>query len=655
MIAARLFRASDKGLMRASLPRLGAACRLPTSAWRLLLGALVPVMLALGLLAPASALGAAPPVVSVAVAFRAPPDATIGSEVMVAATVRRADHAAPTGVRVGLYANGKYLSSAHADSSGNLAFRVSGAATSTAGTLNLEARFDGARGLAPARASVKLKIRPAVVTIATVPVVSGIPISIGDATATTGPDGTATISVAKVGPVSLEAHLDVVAADSVRVSFIRWGDQVYDLRRDITVRGDATFVLGLRTAYRAGVRFIDQSGTPVDPVNISRARFTSSTGGELVLTSFDGAWWEAGTAVSRTGGLQPSSTLWRLSEVEMAGTNVVNQGQQAFNPSVNGTWTINLLLFDLAVRTDDALTGGSLPGTAQLVFPDSTSRDASIAADGTATFRGLPRGSYLVKLKTDGIAPPTPIALSRSQDVTIRVISYLDIGAAVGLALLVLVALLWIGRRRQLRWLMRASAVPGAVARNLPLGSAASMARRGLPAAKSTVSTVPSDLAAIDHGRGAAAFAFGRLFAARLVQVIVALLVRVIRMAVGAMRRARRAVAGSFGRSADQAAANRATARGGRGLDRRVAAGDGAPAWPATSLDVLPPIHPPVIVRPAQSDPQSIRKDSGPASGGQGWFDAGVDDEGPTHECRMCHRQVPDGARFCRSCGHLQE
>ena len=99
----------------------------------------------------------------------------------------------------------------------------------------------------------------------------------------------------------------------------------------------------------------------------------------------------------------------------MAGTNVVNQGQQAFSPSINGVWTINLLLYDLVVHTEDALTGSGLTGNAELVFPDSSSKTLPLAADGSVHFDGLPRGSYSVKLTTSGITPPTPIALSRSQ------------------------------------------------------------------------------------------------------------------------------------------------------------------------------------------------------------------------------------------------
>ncbi len=628
MIAGLLSHTGDEDLPGGSSSpirrRRSGATRATTR--RLVFGAMV---LLLGLAAPGAVIGATS--VSVSVAFRPPPVATIGSEVIVTGTIRRADRVSPLGLRVGLYIDGKYLSSAHADAAGRLSFRVSGAATSTAGTFDLQARFDGARSLAPARASAKLKLRPAQVKVTTVPAVSGIPISIGAATATTGTDGSAVVSVAKVGAVPLEAHLDLVSDPSIRVSFIRWGDQVYDVKRDISVRGDATFALGLRTAYRAAVRFVDEEGVVVDPTSISRARFTSSTGGELVLTTFDGAWWEAGTAVSRTGGLQPATTLWRLSEVEMAGTNVVNQGQQAFTPTINGTWTINLLLYDLVVHTQDALTGSSLHGTAELIFPDSTSKVAVLESDGTARFAGLPRGSYTVKLKTDGIAPITPIALSRTQDATIRVISYFDLGGAVGLALLGLLVLLLIGRRKQLSWLMRASDAPMAMARRLAVDAAPAEARSRLPAVTSGMAIVSADLVRVGRGRGAAALSFGWLLLVNLARMLMTLARGTLRLALAAGRR----IAGaSAGRSASPK--------------------DPGPSWPAsTGKEMLPAIHPPVTVRTPRPTPQPIRQVGG-AAGDRSWFDEALEDEGPTHECTRCHRQVPDSARFCRSCGHLQ-
>jgi hypothetical protein len=337
----------------------------------------------------------------------------------------------------------------------------------------------------------------------------------------------------------------------------------------------------------------------------------------------------------------------------MAGTNVVNQGQQAFTPTINGTWTVNLLLFDLVVHTRDAITGSSLHGTAELVFPDSTSRKSPIGSDGSARFTGLPRGSYVVKLDTDGIAPTTPIALSRSQEATIRIISTFDIGLAVGLMLVSLLALLWIGRRRQLRWLMRATAVPMGVARRMPGGSALVSSRRRVPAATSAVATVRSDLARLGQGRGSAAVAFGGSILDSLAGAIQSLVAGAGRRAVAATRWFARSAASAGARPRETVVVRSTPA------ESPLSSIEATPSWPATTsgeVDVREVLHPPIITRPATRPlPQPIKRDAGSPTVAGSWFDEAPEEDGPSHECTRCHRQVLDSARFCRSCGHRQE
>ena len=573
---------------------------------------------------PGVALGAS----AVSLTFHSFPTSTIGQDIFIGAHIKTSGGVAATGLRVILLMNGA-ISTAHADANGEMTFHIPKTSTTKAGVFPVRAEFDGTRALAPARATASLTIRPAAVMISTVPPVPGVPITLGSAKATTGADGTATLAVSQTGPQPLEALIDQVANPAVRVSFIRWADSVYTEKRSVNVRGDANLVLGLRTAYRASVRFIDENGSAVDPKLISRARFTSSTGQELVLTDFTGsAWWESASAVSRTGGLQGTTTLWRLAEVVMAGTNVVNQGQQAFTPTVDGAWTINLLLFDLVVRTSDAVTGGSLSGTAELVFPDATSKVLPFADDGTATFQGLPRGSYTVRLKTDGIAPPTPVALSRTQGATIRVISYFDIAAGVILALSLLVILLYIGRRRHIRGLAWAAAAPGRIIHSRFLRRGPTAVRRQIPVARSTMSATMSDVARVGRGPGVEAVGFAR-------DVVTGTGRAIGRGAVSAARRLASVV------------------RGGPRRTSRVRDA-GGPSWrvPEPRSDVVRALPPPVMTRPVPSAVDTVRRV--PAVTGASWFEAPGDDDEPTHECSRCSRPVPDSARFCRSCGHRQ-
>jgi hypothetical protein len=565
---------------------------------------------------------------AVSLSLRSPAVAVIGQEILISGSVKISGGLPPTGLRLLLSMNGTFVTSTHALPNGAFTFTIKRTDTSKAGTYALKAEFlSGSQRLTSAQATTTLKIRPAVVTVTTVPVVPGLPITLGGTTQTTDAKGEAKLSVAQVGPQTLETHIDQIKNPALRVSFIRWEDSVYSEKRTVNVRGDLPLVLGLRTAYRASVRFIDETGAAIDPKLISKFRATSSSGQELILTDFaDSAWWESATAVSRSAGLQESTTLWRLAEVWMAGTNVVNQGQQAFTPTADGTWTVNLLLYDLVIRTSDAVTGGSLSGTAELVYPDSTSTIVPFAADGTATFHNLPRGLYTIRLKTDGMAPPTPVALSRTQGATIRVISYVDIALGVILALAMLVILLYIGRRRHIRGLAWAAAVPGRVIRST-VRRGPNAVRQRVPAARQTMSATMSDVAGV--GRGPVAEA-GRF----------------VRDAIVAFARAVRRTVGS---------AIRGVGFGGRSrAPRRIPATDPAqPSWPVTEprSDVAAALHPPVTTRPVAATANAARRVPTPA--GATWFEVPADDE-PTHDCSRCSRPVPDSARFCRSCGHRQ-
>jgi hypothetical protein len=455
--------------------------------------------------------------------------------------------------------------------------------------------------------------------------------------------------------------LDQVSDKSIRVSFARWGDQVFDQKRRVDVRGDATYVLGLRTAYQASLRFVDLGGGSIDPKTITRARFTSSTGAELILTAFDNVWWEAGTAVTRIGGLQPSTTLWRLSEVTMAGTNVVNQGQQAFSPTVNGSWTISLLLYDLVVRAQDAVSGSAVSGSAELTFPDTTTRTQPVGADGTTVFRGLPRGYFTLAVKFDGISPPTPIALSRSQEALIRVISYADIVAGIGVALLIAVILLWIGRRRHVLWLVRVTEVPAGIVRRASgrIGRSNAVGRRPT----SALARIPSDLATIGGGQVSSAVGFVGVLVRRAAGLVVTVAAATAHGATATARRAAASLGESRARARQQpAAAQAATAAAGTSMSgghvvSTVPSTQAPPAWPERPSRITTSGEPAATSatrRRASARVIETERPSGRSpSTSQSWFEP-EPDEGPTHECPQCHRQVPDGARFCRSCGRLQ-
>ena len=121
-----------------------------------------------------------------------------------------------------------------------------------------------------------------------------------------------------------------------------------------------------------------------------------------------------------------------LERVEVDGQNVVNTGQQRYTVEPDDEWEVELLLFTARLMPRDALFGFSVGDAVAVSHPNGEIVRIP-AGDGEVTARWLARGIYRVSVPdAPGWSPITPFALSRDQDVALRVITYLDM-AVVGL------------------------------------------------------------------------------------------------------------------------------------------------------------------------------------------------------------------------------
>lgn len=474
------------------------------------------VLLVLGAFAPAPVHAALP---AWRISLEMKPVATIGTDVPVRLRITDAYARPVSELRTFLYAGGEYVRSDRTNSKGEVSFVLRDQETAVAGVRSVEIRLgdeEGSLGIA----SRRLKLEPALVTVASIPAIAGVPIRIsneerlleGDLVvakeAQTDPDGVAVFRLERTGRYDLVPDLEAIGDADIRVSFLRWGDAQFHKDRLIDVAGDARYELGIKLAYRGSMRFEDLEGRVVEPRSVSVVRATGSVGAQAAHTRFEDTWWEAAWAVKRTKGLVAVPTVWRLTEVRMAGTNVVNRGQQSWLPTPGGTWTIKLLLYELAVTAEDALTGSRVPGVLELVYPDGTIRTVPTAPDGTTRFEHLPRGNYMVRLHAQGTAPPEPVALSRSQSLGIRVITYFDLIVSGTSGLLMVGLLLWFGRRHQLAEVAiairrRVGGVPAVVGG--ASGRVAVGARRAVERVRIDLATVSSPLERLEAGGGSGA------------------------------------------------------------------------------------------------------------------------------------------------------
>jgi hypothetical protein len=303
--------------------------------------------------------------------------------------------------------------------------------------------FGGAHGLGASTATATLTILAAAIQIHTVPALPNLRFTLGSETALTGPDGVAALPVPKKGTYQLTADLnpDNSPTATVKASFVRWVDNVYTANRTIDVTGPGTYTMGLRVAYRATIQFVDLNNRPVDPTLVEQAQFSTGTGSDdVILNSQTGAkdvWWTAASAVRVSTQLTASNVTYRVLSVKIHGAEVVNRGQQAWTPTANGVWKIQLLLYSMTIETRDAVFGSPVAGHLTLTYPDGNAIDQQVDSGGRITFNNLPRGQYKLALGSVAFSPPTPVALSRAQTTTLRVVTYMDVALVLGLLLLV--------------------------------------------------------------------------------------------------------------------------------------------------------------------------------------------------------------------------
>jgi hypothetical protein len=116
---------------------------------------------------------------------------------------------------------------------------------------------------------------------------------------------------------------------------------------------------------------------------------------------------------------------------------VVNRGQQSWTPTEDGVWTIQLLLYDMTVQTRDAIFGNPVSGTLTLTYPDGATVEQHVDGGGKVSFSNLPRGQYKLALRPVAVSAPAPVALSRAQESTLRVITYMDVFVVLGILLII--------------------------------------------------------------------------------------------------------------------------------------------------------------------------------------------------------------------------
>jgi hypothetical protein len=279
----------------------------------------------------------------------------------------------------------------------------------------------------------------AVVTVQTVPAVSGLSLTFENRRYVTDSGGRVLIPRAPgVSSTDVRSRTTVgsrkLDANTI-VRFSRWFTE------------GSESIAGLDIFRKSRWHFVDADGSPVPLRRIGHIVLRSSTGEVRTYSTKLG---QPHLLLSRRvasihGQVKLKDVEYSVQSITVLGANVVTAGQRTFTPQLDREVRFKLAFFTLTVRGEDALFGSSVGTHARLELPDGTARDLRLA-HGKAVVASLPRGHYRITV-TDGVYRlPQPLVLSRSQVAVVPVVTMLDILVVAGGLLLAALGLVFVGR-----------------------------------------------------------------------------------------------------------------------------------------------------------------------------------------------------------------
>ena len=326
-----------------------------------------------------------------------------------------------------------------------------------AGTYHIVAIYPGiiSIGVNRATAETDFIIEPAKIAIYTVPPVPGVKFKLNHDIFTSDENGVVELAVTTSGVYTLE----VLPIDednlpsSTQLEFARWNDNVFTANRKVYFPRARKLEAGFIVNYQVDQLFYDTTGEPVDPARVS-SMVIRGIGNTYTLDGAGPVWLPSNRLTRRIGErLESEEILYFFRDVTIDGANVINRSEQRFHINPNDTWPIQVLLYSVRVTARDAMFHFPIGKGVELTYPDGHMEKFLFDSDNAQVMiPSLARGSYSAKIiGAGGSAPPTPIYLSRDQDVELLMLSYLDIALIIGIPLAISLAFFFIGRPRWLQ------------------------------------------------------------------------------------------------------------------------------------------------------------------------------------------------------------
>jgi hypothetical protein len=360
-----------------------------------------------------------------------------------------------------IFVDGKRKASGLTDSAGSVSIILK--YKFSAGQYRIKALYTGVPILNLPAASVEadMLIQTAKATIRTIPPMAGINFSFDGQIYTSDEKGFVNFEVTDSGSYALAVLPvdDKLLPPNVTMEFSRWNDNIFTASRQVYFPRVRALQAGFIFNYSVNQVFYDTTGALVDPARISS--MTLKGLGRLYTFDRAGSIWLPANRLTRRIGeqLESQDIVYYIKDIQIDGANVINKSQQSFRLKPDDVWSINVLLYSIRFSSRDAMFHFPIGTGIALTYPDGhTNKFFFDSSKSEIEIPSLARGSYSATvISRGGSAPPTPIHLSRDQDVELLVLSFLDMGIIFGVPLTLALVLFFIGRPRLFRGLRHPS------------------------------------------------------------------------------------------------------------------------------------------------------------------------------------------------------
>jgi hypothetical protein len=291
-----------------------------------------------------------------------------------------------------------------------------------------------------------------VYTVKTLPVTPGATFTLDGETRVAGSDGVVrfTVPVEDSGApgrgvfdrVVLETP-EVELAPDTRAVFARWRGRLSEA---------STITAQFKFEYLVQFALEDGSGAPVPPERIDEITLKSSIGEIRIIDPTEAPWLLGTRIVPGRATLDEKPVFWTVQSATDSGSPVVNRSETKFFPATERDIVMRTLYFSARFEVVDAFFGFRTGGALLIESPNG-SVDRVPLTDGVVEFDQLARGEYIVTVEGPGMKLSQPVAISRDQDIDLKLYTWLDLGlvALAGLAFLTVPLLLGTRARRKRR------------------------------------------------------------------------------------------------------------------------------------------------------------------------------------------------------------